>query len=134
MRHVLSLILAGTMLTAIFTCAADQIELAGRSALSPQDAVSYEGVVIYLDVRSDAEWAAGHIRGALHIPHGEVMNRIGEVIPDTAVPIITYCVSGGRAAMVVEGLREIGYQVVPVIGGGYRQLIDSGLASDFPEK
>lgn len=134
MRHVLSRILAGTLLTAVFSCVADQFDLAARSALSPQDAASYEGVVIFLDVRSDAEWAAGHIRGALHIPHGEVMNRIGEVIPGTSVPIITYCVSGGRAAMVVEGLREIGYQVVPVMGGGYRQLIDSGLASDFPGK
>ncbi|MDA0788757.1 MAG: rhodanese-like domain-containing protein [Proteobacteria bacterium] len=134
MRLVLAVVLSATVLLAgLFAaanCVAEPINLAERSTVTPIEAATLAGSVIYLDVRSDAEWASGHIRDALHIPHDQVPARIGDVIPGTDIPIVTYCVSGGRASMVVEGLRQRGYRVVPVIGGGYRQMVDSGLPSE----
>ena len=34
---------------------------------------------VVLDVRSDAEFRAGHIPGAVHIPHDELAGRIDEL-------------------------------------------------------
>jgi len=48
-----------------------------------------------IDVREPHEWQAGHLQGALHIPLGELPQRLGE-IPRDAAPIFM-CRSGGRS-------------------------------------
>jgi rhodanese-related sulfurtransferase len=45
--------------------------------------------VVVLDVRPDAEYAAGHIRGAISIPIHELRSRLGD-IPDGA-EVVAYC-------------------------------------------
>ncbi len=47
------------------------------------------GSIIVLDVRSVSQYAAGHIRGSLHIPYGELDGRLGELPADRM--IVTYC-------------------------------------------
>ncbi len=47
-----------------------------------------------LDVREDDEWAAGHIAGALHIPMGQVPQRL-EDLPEGQLHVV--CRSGGRS-------------------------------------
>ena len=86
--------------------------------------------VIYLDVRSTLEWLAGHVEGAVHIPYDVVERDVGSLLPDRSVPVIAYCASGGRASYVVEAMRKQGYTVVPVINGGYRELIANGMKKD----
>ncbi|WAC65560.1 rhodanese-like domain-containing protein [Agrococcus sp. SL85] len=66
-----------------------------------------------VDVREQHEWDAGHAVGAVHIPMGEVVARLGEV-PDGAAII---CRSGGRSAQVVAYLEQQGLDVVNVAGG-----------------
>ena len=51
--------------------------------------------LLLVDVREDAEWAAGHLQGALHIPLGELPQRLAE-IPAGADPVFI-CRSGGRS-------------------------------------
>jgi rhodanese-related sulfurtransferase len=46
-----------------------------------------EAVVI--DVRNEASYEAGHIRGAKLIPHDEILNRLNE-LPKGKL-IVTYC-------------------------------------------
>lgn len=107
------------------------IELSERQSLSPQEAASLRSEkVIYLDVRSTLEWLAGHVEGAVHIPYDAVERDVGSVLPDRSVPVIAYCASGGRASYVVEAMRKQGYTVVPVINGGYRELIANGMKKD----
>jgi sulfur-carrier protein adenylyltransferase/sulfurtransferase len=53
------------------------------------------GVPPLIDVREPHEWSAGHLRGALHIPLGELPQRLDE-IPHTAAPVFI-CRSGGRS-------------------------------------
>jgi rhodanese-related sulfurtransferase/DNA-binding MarR family transcriptional regulator len=48
-----------------------------------------DGDVVVLDVRPEAEYAAGHIRGAASIPVKELEARLGE-IPDGA-EVVAYC-------------------------------------------
>jgi rhodanese-related sulfurtransferase len=48
-----------------------------------------DGDVIVLDVRPEAEYAAGHIAGARSIPHDQLADRLAELPRD--VEIVAYC-------------------------------------------
>ncbi|MER7755934.1 rhodanese-like domain-containing protein [Kitasatospora sp. NPDC097643] len=69
-----------------------------------------------LDVREQDEWDAGHVDGALHIPIGEVIARIGD-LPDEKLYVL--CRVGGRSAQVVQYLVQQGRDAVNVDGGMY---------------
>ncbi|MFP5348752.1 MAG: MBL fold metallo-hydrolase [Gammaproteobacteria bacterium] len=75
-----------------------------------------------LDVRQPAEWAAGHIEGAIHISGGELPARINEVPRDR--PLATVCGSGYRSSVAASLLQRHGHrQVINVLGGmsGWRR-------------
>ena len=100
--------------------------LEGISELTPAQAAQLEGEVVYLDVRSSIEWWQGHVKGAVHIPHQDVSEK-AEARLDKDIPIVTYCAVGGRASRVVKDLEAMGFRVVPVTGGGFKDLVDAGL-------
>ncbi|MBV8342049.1 MAG: molybdopterin-synthase adenylyltransferase MoeB, partial [Gammaproteobacteria bacterium] len=50
---------------------------------------------LLVDVREDVEFAAGHLEGALHIPLGQLAQRLGEIAAE-AEPVFI-CRSGGRS-------------------------------------
>ena len=73
---------------------------------------------VLLDVREDDEWAAGHAPEAVHVPVGQVMQRLAELasaLPDRPVRVV--CRSGARSARVTAYLREQGWDAVNVEGG-----------------
>lgn len=70
---------------------------------------------LLLDVREDDEWAAGHVRGAVHIPLGEVPARLDEIDPDLDLYVI--CHSSGRSLRVLAYLERVGYAGACVSGG-----------------
>ncbi|RPA59478.1 rhodanese-like domain-containing protein [Gordonia oryzae] len=80
----------------------------------PDDFSAAAGKVL-LDVREDDEWADGHVRGALHIPLGEVPGRLDEIDPDTDLYVI--CHSSGRSMRVLQYLLQVGYDGSCVRGG-----------------
>lgn len=106
------------------------LDLAKQQYLSPKQAASLQQEVVFLDVRSTLEWLTGRVKGAVHIPHDEVEKKVVELLPDRSIPVVTYCSSGGRANYVVDVMRKLGYTVVPVVNGGYRELIANGLEKD----
>ena len=73
-----------------------------------------QGAVL-VDVRSPAEFAAGHIEGARNVPVGELGGRAHE-LGATDRPIIVYCASGTRSAMAKRTLRRAGYTAVYNLG------------------
>ena len=83
-----------------------------------------EGVVQYrkednavlLDVRTEEEYAAGHIEGSINLPIGEI-DRVATLIPDKSVPIYVYCRSGNRSERAAAYLKGNGYTKVNDIGG-----------------
>ena len=54
---------------------------------------------LILDVRSADEFTAGHLPGAVNIPHTEVGERIGELNLDKSDEIVIHCYSGKRAGI-----------------------------------
>ncbi|MCJ1909839.1 sulfurtransferase TusA family protein [Planococcus ruber] len=66
--------------------------------------------VIVLDVREPAEYAFGHIEGAVSIPLGELEERAGEL--DSEKEIFVICRTGNRSDFAVKQLTEKGFSRV----------------------
>lgn len=73
--------------------------------------------VVYVDVRSDEEWAAGHVEGAIHIPHTQMADRYGELEQYEDRELVLYCRSGRRAGIAQNVLEEAGFENVTNAGG-----------------
>ncbi|ROP44886.1 rhodanese-like domain-containing protein [Pseudokineococcus lusitanus] len=69
---------------------------------------------VLVDVREQDEWDAGHAPDAVHIPMGELPDRLGE-LPEGDVHVV--CRSGGRSARATAWLQQNGVDAVDVAGG-----------------
>lgn len=78
-----------------------------------------EGGII-LDVRTPAEFLAGHTEGALNIPLENLMNNLHR-LPNKHQAIITCCTSGVKSASAKVMLESLGYTRV-CNGGSYKNL------------
>lgn len=72
---------------------------------------------VIIDVRTQKEWDSGHLAQAIHIPHTEIAQKIGDVASDKDAKIVLYCAVGGRAGKAKEVLDELGYTHVENAGG-----------------
>lgn len=68
-----------------------------------------------LDVREDWELAVASVPGIVHIPMGQVADRIGELNRDTEVVVL--CRSGRRSFEVAKFLQQNGFRAVNLAGG-----------------
>jgi len=66
---------------------------------------------VVLDVRTPAEYEAGHIPGARLVPHDQVAARTAD-LPAKSVPVLLYCRSGRRTAVAAAALAQLGYTAV----------------------
>ncbi len=73
---------------------------------------------LVLDVRDAAEFQAGHIPNARHIPAGEIEKRLKEIEKFKQRPDIVTCRSGARAAATCALLRKQGFAEVFALKGG----------------
>jgi rhodanese-related sulfurtransferase len=64
-----------------------------------------------VDVRTPAEFATGHVPGALNIPHDQMEARHGEIGPPST-PVLLYCKSGRRTEVAEHVLREKGFSTI----------------------
>ena len=71
----------------------------------------------FLDVRTESEYASGHIPNSLHIPLQEIQGRISELEDIKDKNIIVYCRSGARSSMASKSLLKNGYNVLNLSGG-----------------
>ena len=75
-----------------------------------------EGYVI-LDVRTQEEFDAGHIPGAIVIPNTEIAQRAEQELPDMDQLLLVYCRSGNRSKKAAEILVQLGYTNIKEFGG-----------------
>ena len=80
--------------------------------------------VILVDVREPAEWAAGHVEGARHIPLAQLGQRHGGL--PVGRPVIAVCRSGARSARAATLLAGQGREVSN-LDGGMRAWAAAGL-------
>ena len=62
-----------------------------------------------LDVRTPAEFAAGHVPGAINVPHDQIEARLAELEGLRDKDVVVYCKSGRRAELALEALGQHGY-------------------------
>jgi rhodanese-related sulfurtransferase len=84
---------------------------------------------IYLDVRTEGEFAQGHASGALNIPvvfikgGGMQLNDDFEAVVAKVIPkntkLIVGCQAGGRSQRACEILEEAGYSDLTNVVGGF---------------
>ena len=72
---------------------------------------------IILDVRTEEEFAEGHIAGAILIPDYEITEKAESVLMDKDQQILVYCRSGRRSKNAASQLVELGYSNVKEFGG-----------------
>ena len=82
---------------------------------------------VLLDVREGDEWRQGHIPQAVGIPRGFLELRVEEKVPDHKTPVILQCASGTRSLLAARSLRELGYENVYNLTGGFNAWKDRGL-------
>jgi sulfur-carrier protein adenylyltransferase/sulfurtransferase len=80
-----------------------------------------------IDVREQSEWDESHLEDALHIPQGELVERIDEIAPDTSERILLHCRTDNRSSRMAEQLEGLGYDNVGVVEGGIVAWEGAGL-------
>lgn len=103
-----------------------------RSKISEWDAQTLQShlndpELLILDIREPDEYAAGHLPRALLVPRGTLegaadpnyKHRVEPLCSTRSRPVVTYCQSGGRSAMAAATLKEMGFENVYSLSGGY---------------
>lgn len=70
---------------------------------------------VVLDVRTQEEWDAGHVEGAVLLPVDELRGRLGEL--DRAKTYAVYCGVGYRAYVACVVLKAYGFRAKNISGG-----------------
>ena len=80
-----------------------------------------------IDVREESEYAAGHVRGAVHLGKGVIERDVEKQFPDADTELILYCGGGYRSALAADNLQRMGYTNVISMDGGWRGWKEAGL-------
>ncbi|HEY7559283.1 MAG TPA: molybdopterin-synthase adenylyltransferase MoeB [Candidatus Binatia bacterium] len=97
------------------------------SAQQVNDLLSNNGKShVIVDVRESDEWRQGHLEGAVPLPRGFLEIKVETAIPDKHTPIIAYCAGGVRSLLAGKILKEMGYQNVTSMTGGFNAWKNGG--------
>lgn len=126
MRRLLALIaiLLGT--TALLAgCSSDSASVENVSADQFLTASAEPGTVV-VDVRTPAEFAAGHVDGAVNIDveSGNFASEIAALPKDTTYAV--YCRSGRRSTLATDQMAEAGFTSLVNLEGGVADLQAAG--------
>jgi rhodanese-related sulfurtransferase len=104
------------------------------SAADTAEAIKTNPHILVVDVREPAEWAEGHIPGALLVPRGVLEAKADLEYPnreprlaDRSQPIIVHCASAARSAMAADVLQQMGFTDVRSLAGGIVAWKEKGL-------
>ena len=67
------------------------------------------GQPLVVDVRTEGEYRQGHVREAVNIPYDQIAQRIAAFASDRDARIVLYCLSGRRAGIAGQALRQLSY-------------------------
>ena len=89
--------------------------------------IAAAGDLLLVDVREPDEYRLGHLPGAVPIPRGMIEpsadlqfpKRHPELSQARKRRVVLYCATGGRSALACDVLREMGFENVASLAGGY---------------
>jgi hydroxyacylglutathione hydrolase len=102
------------------------LEQTGQISVQDLDASRPNEEMAILDVRRPAEWNAGRIRGARHIPLDDLRKRLPELERSRTTAV--YCKSGYRSTIACSLLQASGFEGVLNILGGFDAWAGAQLA------
>lgn len=70
-----------------------------------------------VDVRTPAEFAGGHVRGAVNAPVTSLPSHVDALRLDPARPVVAICLTAHRSVAAVRLLRRRGYEASQLAGG-----------------
>ena len=116
------MLLVGGFVVVLFMIIKMEVEsrLSGVSQLNPSDAVRLmnDDKTVVVDTREVSEFAAGHIKNAVHIPMSALKKRINELEKYKDQEVLLYCRSGSRSNSGCKLLRKDGFEKVHNLAGG----------------
>ena len=127
-------IILGVMIMAIFSGCVGDTKPPGKTQytdISVQQGKEMidRGEVFILDVRTQEEYASGHLKGSTllavqDIPKQELVEKLKEIPKDRK--ILVYCKSGRRSAQASGILAQNGFAQVYNMNGGITEWINAG--------
>ena len=97
---------------------------ADQAALAIANATG--GVNYLIDVRGEAEFAAGHIAGSINVPGGQAVQRADDFVPVRSGRIVFVSNKSARAVMAAYWYRQMGFKNVSALRGGIEAWRASG--------
>jgi len=82
---------------------------------------------LILDVRTEREFAAGHLSNAVLIPVQDLQRRLGELSARKGDPVLVYCASGNRSTVAAKLLVDAGFAQVANLRRGIAEWNREGL-------
>jgi len=88
-----------------------------------------EGDVVLLEALPPMSYEATHLPGAKNLPLDDIDERAVILVPDKAVPVVTYCtgVSCPNSKIAAHRLTALGYLDVRAYEGGKEEWVGAGL-------
>jgi rhodanese-related sulfurtransferase len=86
------------------------------------------GGSLVLDVREPGEFAAGCLPGAVNIPRGVLEFKIDghpAFQGRQDEEILVYCLTGGRSALAVDALQQLGWGKAVSLAGGFNAWLQA---------
>lgn len=94
-----------------------------------------KGEITLIDVRDIRElWKEGTIKNAIHIPRGMLEFWLDPESPyykkekfsDSSKSFILFCAGGMRSALAAKSLKEMGYENIAHVDGGFSEMKVAG--------
>lgn len=121
MKKGFCLLLAGVLGILLWACVDTkdnkEAEYMNITAEEAKKIMDTESDYIILDVRTEEEFAQGHIPGAMLIPDYAIREKAETALPDKDALILVYCRSGRRSKNAAQILAELGYSNIREFGG-----------------
>jgi sulfur-carrier protein adenylyltransferase/sulfurtransferase len=86
-----------------------------------------------IDVREPHEWDEAHLERATHVPQGELLERIDDLVPDHSQRVLLYCRTDNRSTRAADALQGLGFENVAVMRGGIVGWQEAGFPVVAPE-
>ncbi len=92
------------------------LDFVRTTQLSTAEVLNREPATFVVDVRSDKEWASGHIKDATHIMLGDLPGKLNQLPSDRS--LVAVCGSGYRSSIASSILARHGFSDVSSMDGG----------------